>query len=900
MPHLPGTRVGAYELIALLGAGGMGEVYRARDTRLQREVAIKVLPEIFAADPDRLARFAREAQVLATLNHAHIGQIYGIEESNDVRALVMELVEGETLADRIVRRPIPFDEALPIARQIADALEAAHDKGIIHRDLKPANIKLTSDAQVKVLDFGLAKLSDPNASINPSRGQRDSIALTTTSPAVMTHVGVLLGTAAYMSPEQARGRPVDKRTDVWAFGCVLFEMLTGRRAFEGDEVVDTLANVLTREPGWEALPATIPDPVQNLLRGCLEKDRAARVGDAAVMRYVLNGPESQVRTSRDATAKTSRAAVVGWAAAGILLAVSAVLAAIYYRQPPMDVPLLTSAVALPEGTDANGEIALSPDGQRLAFSAAKAGEASQLWVRSLGTAATQPLSGTAGAHFPFWSPDSRSIGFFADQKVKRIDVAGGPAVTIADAQNGRGASWSPSGVIVFNPVQNAPLMVVSDRGGGARRLTTLRPGENSHRLPWFLPDGQHFLYSATKGPNTSRSTLHIGDLQSTDDIALGDAESNAIYVSTSGAGQLLFMRQTTLMAQPFDTARLATTGPAAALVEDVRRILVSAYGQFTAAGPLLLYRGGGIPSQSLVWVDRNNMPRATLGDAAAIGGIELSPDGARAAVELVDPATSNADIWIVDVAKQIRTRLTFDPGEDCCAIWSADGQRIVFSSNRTGRRQLYVKPADGSGEDSLLYTSDVDKTPASWASSGRALLFRSFRASTDTLNTRSNTVMLALPLRPDGFVAGRPVPFPAENVTVTTARFSPDGRWVAYASADSGRLEVYLSPFPGPGGRFQVSADGGSFPRWRHDGREIFFLGSNAHVMAADVTTHERSAETGTPRQLVRIVAAPVGGGYAYDVAPDGQRFLVISDVTNRPQEPVTLVQGWPAMLRRN
>ena len=680
-----GHPLGVYEVVGLIGAGGMGEVYRARDTRLDRHVAIKVLPDAFRADAERAARFEREAKLLATLNHPNIAGIYGLEDSQGEQCIVMELVEGETLADRIARGPIPVAEALEIAKQIADALEAAHEKGIIHRDLKPANVKLTPDDQVKVLDFGLAKAFGLDAAHVSPDGLTNSPTLT--SPIAATGVGVLLGTAAYMAPEQAKGRAVDKRGDVWAFGCVLYEMLTGQRAFTGEDVSDTLASVLRGEPQWSALGPAVPERIRVLLRRCLAKERKARIPDISVARYLLE----EIAGTLAEPAQPVRAPVPAsrWIAAAMSAAVASaaiVLLAIYYlgrvdsTVRPVRFAIQVEPGPLDVGSTENPAtppIAVSPDGSIVAFVATTRGTRSRLWIRPLDTLEARELSGTDGASSPFWSPDSRFIGFFADGKLKRIDVNGGPSLPLCDAPQQRGGAWSPEGFIIFGSIGKG-LQKVPEAGGVPTALTTLAEGELVHSQPVFLPDGRHFFYRAL-GP-VAGGPVYVASIDSGDRKMLIErpAASNVAYAS----GHLLFLRETTLMAQPFDVGTQTLTGEPVPVAADIRTFITPPVGIFSVSqtGVLVYQTGSSASVGDLTWFDRKGKPLGTVGEPAAYGDVELSPDDKRVAVSIFDPSQRSRDIWLIDVARGSRQKFTFGATDEQNASWSSDG-----TSSRTTR-----------------------------------------------------------------------------------------------------------------------------------------------------------------------------------------------------------------------
>jgi hypothetical protein len=676
-----GDCFGAYEVIGLLGVGGMGEVYRARDTRLKRDVALKVLPEGLAHDAERLARFQREAELLASLNHPNIAAILGLEEADGIQGLVLEIVEGETLAERIVRGPIPVAEALPIARQIAEALEAAHEHGVIHRDLKPANIKLRDDATVKVLDFGLAKaLHGELAAADLSQSPTLSLAA--------TRMGVILGTAAYMSPEQARGKAVDRRTDLWAFGCVLYEMLSGVQAFRGEDVTEILAAVVMKEPAFDALPADTPQPIRTLLHRCLRKDRRDRLSDAGTARIeikeALSAPAAAQPVTIPAHARRLTSARVAWSVTGMAILAASFMAFPYVRVGPESTPAVRFFVSPPDAWSvavaststgaAQVPLAVAPDGRRIAFVSMSGNGTTQIWVRSLDTLAARPLAGTEGANSPFWSPDGRFLGFFADGKLKKVDIVGGPPITLSDAPDGRGGSWNQEGVILFSP-GTGPLQKVSAAGGSPSAATVLGSGEVRHNRPYFLPDGRNFFHYTTG----SNAGIYLASLDSPEHTSLPlNADAMPVIYSQ---GHLLFLREETLMAQPFDLAARELTGEAFPIAEQIQITGGgSPYSGVFSASPngVLAYRTGTGPAGTeLRWFDRAGKPIGVAGDSAAYRDIRLSPDGKQAVVELPDQS-GQIDLWVYDVTRRVRTRFTFDPAFDTNPVWSPDGSRIAF------------------------------------------------------------------------------------------------------------------------------------------------------------------------------------------------------------------------------
>jgi Tol biopolymer transport system component len=878
-----GNRLGPYEIQAPLGAGGMGEVYRGRDTNLNRDVALKVLPGLFAADPDRLARFKREAQVLASLNHPNIGAIYGLEEFPSWRALVLELVEGPTLADRISAGPIPLDEALAIARQITDALAAAHEKGIIHRDLKPANVKLRPDGTVKVLDFGLAKALEPGP-VSADTPQSATI----TSPA-MTQAGVILGTAAYMSPEQARGRPADKRSDVWAFGCVLFEMLGGRRAFAGEDVAEMLAHVLTHEPRWSLLPPATPPAIRRLLRRCLERDRSRRLADIADARLEIDERDGEANAGVPARPVARLRRWLPWAVAtGALLLSMLAFAALYSRRAPIGTPAATRfLIDPPPKTELRGTFAVSPDGRSVALRGVTDGKV-LLWVRALESLAARPLAGTEEAGWPFWSPDSRFIGFFADGKLKKVAATGGPAQTLCDATDARGGSWNADGVILIAPRPLDVLYRVSSAGGTPTPLTKLDPsrGELGHHYPYFLPDGRHFLYLATCS-QPELEGIHVGSLDSRETKLLVKTHSSGAYAPP---GYLLFLRDRTLMAQKFDADRLVIAGDPFPVAEEVDRIGPVRLANFSVSRTgVLVSRSGSSEATQLTWFDRQGEQLGTVGPIANYSVPWLSPDEHRITFSFA-AREGDSDIWLIDVARGTPTRFTFDPSPDLSPVWSPDGGRILFTSLRDGHGNLYQRAASGGGADEVLVQSDFSKMPNDWSADGKFILYQE-------LNPGTSNDLWIFP------VAGgqKQLPFLKTPFDERQGRFSPNGRWIAYASNESGPWQVYVRSFPDSGGKWQVSTNGGGQPQWRRDGRELFYVSADRKLMAVEVNGNGPTFEAGTPKELfvLRIQAIGLPGPRNYYAASkDGQRFLVVKVPGDPTGSPTAVVLNWTADLK--
>ncbi len=869
----------------------MGEVYRARDTKLGRDVALKILPPAFAGDADRIARFRREAQVLASLNHTSIAAIYGLEDADGTSALVLELVEGPTLADRLARGAVPLSEALGIARAIADALEAAHEKGVVHRDLKPANIKITPDGQVKVLDFGLAKMLE-------SDGASSSISMSPTLSIHATNAGVILGTAAYMSPEQARGKPVDRRADIWAFGCVLYEMLTASRAFAGEDVTDTIAAIVRDVPEWSRLPADVPPAIRQLLRRCLEKDPKERLPSIGSARLEIKDvmASSSISVASAAAAPPARAArtkTVAWIAAAVVMLVAAGAAAWALRGTPVEAPVYRASLLPPDkapwavATPAT-RFAVSPDGRRLAFLAAGADGITRIWVRQLDALIAQPLSGTEGVLYAFWSYDSRRLAFGGGGKLKVIDASGGPSIAIADGASNNGGSWRPDDTILFVPQPNGGIFRINAAGGTLTRVTKPDQAdlEGNHWQPFFLPDGRHFLYHLTVSKSQPTGGVYVAAIDG--DITpklLLKGGSNAQYA----LGYVVFLRDSTLMAQRFDTDRLELTGDAVPIAEQIQTGGgTGRTGAFSVSrtGVLVYQVGEGGQASRLKWYDRSGKEMGTLGEFGDYGDVELSPDGSRLAVSLLDPSVRTRDVWVFDVKRALRTRFTFEPGDEVGAIWAPDGSKLVFSSRTSGALDLVQKPATGSGRNEMVLADGANNLASSWSPDGRSILFSAAGAGSTDLWT------LPIP------GAAKPKALVRTPALQTSGRYSPDGRWVAYSSNESGRAEIFVGPASGQAGKWQVSTAGGTFPRWRGDSKELFYLGPDNRIMAAQVSGQPSGFEVGAVQALFEIRPKPAQR-YAYDVSRDGQRFLVNVSESNPAPEPLTLVVNWTSALRR-
>ncbi len=883
MSLAPGTRLGPYQVVSTLGAGGMGEVYRARDSKLNRDVAIKVLLPSVANDPDRLARFSREAQVLASLNHPNIAAIYGLEEAPaadgraDARphfALVMELVEGPTLADRIAAGAIPIDEALSIAKQMAEALEAAHEQGIIHRDLKPANVKVRPDGTVKVLDFGLAKALAP-AGASATAEHSPTISMHATQP------GIILGTAAYMSPEQAAGKPVDKRSDLWAFGVVLVEMLTGKPVFTGETVSHVLAAVLRAEPDWTRLPADTPASIRRLLRRCLEKDPKKRLSAMADARLELGERDDVVVAAAPPSPKwrIAVALVVGIALGAGLLPLALPL----LRPTPVHQMSRVSMMA-PKGVRLKpdpAESAISPDGRLIVFTAVDAGKGTQLWIRPLEALEAHPLAGAEHGILPFWSPDSRYVAFFADGKLKKVPASGGTVEVICDAPFARGGSWGTADVIVFAPTASGPLMRVSTGGGEPKPVTALDAalGETGHRFPSFLPDGRHFLFAAL--PQKGRNfPLYVASLDGGAPQLVTSAQSSAVY---SPPGYLLFASKDVLMAQPFDLGRLQVTGEPVAVsaAPDFQEFLASRIASVSDLGALA-FLGDRPADTKLQWFDRMGRQAGTLEvPEGRYWEMEFSPDGRRVVVRR-DVTVHESDLWIVDVDRAAVSRFTSAPGQDLQPVWSPDGRRVIFSSHRNGPRDFFIKPVNGAAPEESLYASKDDfKDPTSWSPDGKSLVF-------NQIDPQSNLDLWILPLDGDR----KPTLYLRTPFSELFGAISPDGRWLAYSSDESGRFEIYVDSFPTPRNKYKVTDGGGDRAVWRQDGRELAVVigqyGDMRSVLLADVQSGAEFRAS-APRQLLSLPAGTTG----FAPTPDFQRFLVSIPVAETRTSSITLMLDW-------
>ena len=873
MSLVPGTRLGPYEITAQIGVGGMGEVYRATDTNLKRAVAIKVLPGAVASDAERLARFQREAEVLASLNHPNIASIYGLERADGTTALVMELVEGETIADHIARGPMSLSDALPIARQITEALEAAHEQGIIHRDLKPANIKVRGDGVVKVLDFGLAKLVE-----SPSVGSDATVSPTITSPALMTGVGVLLGTAAYMSPEQVKGQNADKRSDIWAFGCVVYEMLTGRRAFDGQHVADTLGAVMHKPIDWSSMPAKTPAHIGLTLERCLERDPKRRFRDIADVQLALAGAFESPAPVRAISPVASRRFRVQVAAALIAaMGVSVVLTWLLTRPPSVEPQPLRFTIpqqpAVVSETAGRASIPISPDGRFIAFIANRITGPQQVWVHDFEVNDSHPLPGTEGATDMFWSPDSRFIGFFAGGEIKKTVATGGSIQRVAPALNATGGAWSKDDFIIFGRF-NGGLMRVSANGGSPQPAVELdrSRGETGQIWPLLLPDRRRVVYLSLTG--TGRE-IAIASLDSRESRSLARGESRAFYVPR---GYLVYQTGAVFVARPFDANRGEFSGDPSPIGEDIRSFTNGNTAFSVSDAGVLAFRSGSLDASEMIWHDRSGRQMSTLGEPGPYRQLSISPDDKRIAVHLPSLA-GGAEIWLVDAQRGapfrfITDRLASSP------VWSPAGRELAYM--RFGSNEIFRKPIDGVGESRLVAVPGVTVIE-DWSRDG--YLAYLYDAGIWAVSLTGN---------------GKPFQVVASGSGIDEPQFSPNARWLAFNSSDMGRSEVYVVPFPGPGAPVRVSLNGGVQPKWRADGNELFFLAPDGMLMAVNMTMANTSIVPGVPQSLFPTgLTPPLSHVDQYAVTGDARRFLVLRPVKGSSLPPVTVVFNWPVLPKR-
>jgi Tol biopolymer transport system component len=877
----------------------MGEVYKAKDTRLERTVAVKVLPSHLSSSPETRQRFEREAKTISQLSHPHICALHDVGSQDGVEYLVMELLEGETLAARLAKGALPLEQTLRFGQEISDALDKAHRQGIVHRDLKPGNVMLTKSG-VKLLDFGLAKAMAPAA----AKGSLTSLP----TQQGLTQEGTILGTFQYMAPEQLEGKEADARTDIFALGATLYEMATGKKAFSGATQASLIGAILHKEPPPISTSEPMSPPaLDRIVKACLAKDAEDRFQTAHDVRlqlqWIAEGG-SVVGLPAPVAARRKSRERIAWALAALASVAALGLAAFvltHRREPPR---MIQSTILPPEKSAFffdDGPMALSPDGARLAFVAPAPDGKNLLWVRPLNGMTAQPLAGTEGATYPFWSPDSRFLGFFAGGKLKKIDASGGPAQVLCDAQAGRGGTWSREGVIVFTPSTRDPLFRVSAAGGAAAPLTAFDTSkrEFSHRLPFFLPDARHFLYLAFAVQSVGQKdpdAIYAGSLDSKGRTLVERVRSNAVYVprmAGSADGHLLFVRDRSLLAQAFDTKNLRFEGDAVPVAGAITSLANYGFAVFTASenGLLAYQSGGGSSLSKLTWFDRGGKELETVGEPADYGHPRLSHDNRKIAVDMVDPSTGLTDVWVIDVSRRTSTRLTFGPMNNSQPIWSPDDVRVVFGSNRTGMPNLFVKSSTGTGNDEPFLVDETGaKQPSDWSADGRFVAFHA----------------LAIPGKTSWDVwtfsvsDTKPAVFVSTTAAEIQGNFSPDGRWLAYVSDESGKQEVYVQPFPSSGGKWQISTAGGREPVWSRDSKEIFYVTPDPSnkLMAVDVKTSP-GFEAGAPRVLFETHLKSGPGGRRFDVSADGKRFLLNVPVGEFKSYPITLVQYWAAELKK-
>ena len=886
----PGTQLGSYRIVAQLGAGGMGEVYRATDTRLGRDVALKVLPPHLAGFADSRERFEREAKVISSLSHPNICTLFDIGTQDDTTYLVMELLEGEPLSARLEKGPLKLDEVLKYGAQVADALDKAHRKGIVHRDLKPANLMLTKGG-VKVLDFGVAKLTEGRPGTTTGTGILPTVAPTRTTP--LTMQGAIVGTMQYMAPEQLEGKPVDHRADIFSLGAVLFEMVTGKRAFEGASQASVIAAVLEREPRpVSEITAGTPPSLDRTVGRCLHKDPDERWQSAIDIKSDLEWIQQQSGTARTA-ARASAVARRSGARGAITAALAAIgivaafgLGWMMNRSEAPPARLLRASLVISSGTTLdsdNASIALSPDGTMLVYAGRERGGAGGLFLRPLDSLTAQPLAGTAGATYPFWSPDGRQIGFFADRKLKRIPSTGGAVQTICDAEDGRGASWGADGTIVFSPRPRAGLNSVPAAGGTVTSLTTLEEGAFTHRNPHFLPDGKRVLFFSGSNAGDPINGIHSLDLASRKIERVLAVDSEGIPLDS---GHLVFVRDGNLMAQKLDLASLALSGEAVPIAENVQFNTFRYTGTYTVSSAgLLLFQTGAIQGDNqLTWYDEKGNKAGTVGEPASFWlPMQISPDGRRAAAT-IRHSDGGSDVWMYDLTRGIGTRFTMGENKNSLVpLWSPDGRQLVYIDGAGG---LYGKAVDGSTPERLIFQEDSSLIPVDWSPDGSRIIYSTQQSAKTGTDLRIVTLT----------GEAKASPYLEGTANEEWAVFSPDGRWVAYISDESGRSEVYVQSFPAGGGKYQVSATGATWVEWTGTGKEIYFGDSDGKFYAVPVTARGAGLEIDAPRPLFEgKEVAVVTGAFT----PDGTRYLGAAQLSGDVGPVLTLVTNWASMLQR-
>ncbi len=895
MTLAPGFRLGPYEILAAIGAGGMGEVYKARDSRLERTVAVKVLPQHLSASPELRQRFEREAKAISQISHPHICALYDVNREGETEYLVMEYLEGESLADRLGKGPLPLEQTLKFGIEMADALDKAHRQGIVHRDLKPGNVMLTT-AGVKLLDFGLAKFQAAGRDAATSSVSRLATEMQASQP--LTERGTVLGTFQYMAPEQLEGKEADARSDIFAFGAVLYEMATGKKAFSGKSQASLIGSILRDDPQTisEIAPMT-PPAFNRVVKTCLAKDpedRFQTAHDAKLqLEWVAEGG-SQAGVAAPVVARRKNREKLAWAFAAVAVLAAGLATVGYLRRAPAETFRVRSFLLAPEKSDFElagingGSLTISPDGRLTTFAAKGPDGKLLLWLRSLGDLAAKPIPATDGATYPFWSPDSRFLAFFAGGKLKKVDISGSPPLDLCDAPNGRSGGWNRDGVILFSPDTTTSLYRVSAAGGPATPATRLDPAraETTHRWATFLPDGKHFLYMAGshgQGTKSESNAIFVGALGSTEKELLLQARSNVAYAS----GYLLYMRERVLLAQRFDADSRRFTGDPVPLAEGVHYDTGFFRGVFSVSERgLLVYGAGAADTKSrLRWFDRAGKPIGEpIGEPADYQGLAVAPDGSRIAAAILDPGTGTPDIWVFD-ARGVRSRLTFGTPATL-PVWSPDGARIAYAkAEKQIQSGVYVKSASGGGQDEAVFHFDGQASPTDWSLDGRFLALDVLKPGAKTKGD-----IWILPLSGDR----KAFPFVATEFDENGAGFSPDGRWVSYVSSESGKTELYVVPFPGPGGKWQISTGGANGGGWTKGGKEIFYVNADLNLVSVEVKAGTSGLEIGSPRVLFSISGWANGA-----IAPDGQRFLgaILPEGGEKPR--VALVANWTAGLAR-
>ena len=904
MPLAAGAKLGPYEIQSPLGAGGMGEVYRARDTRLDRTVAIKILPAHLSSSAELKARFDREARAISSLNHRHICHLYDVGAQDGTDYLVMEYVQGETLGDRLLKGPVPLKQALEFGIQITEALAAAHRAGILHRDLKPQNVMLTA-AGAKLLDFGLAKTSPAilgtSAAVSGMTPSTPTMTVAElSSPAQpLTRQGTVMGTFQYMAPEVLQGAEADPRSDIFSLGCVLYEMITGRRAFEGKSQLSVLTGILEKDPGpvSQILP-TSPASLDHAIKTCLEKNPEERFQTAQDVRLQLKwiaegGAQSPIAAS---PAKSTRLVWIVWIVAAAALLLALVAAAAYVNLSSRSGPVVISSILPPEGSafvtmaPASGPAVISPDGTHVAFVARDEKGKTLLYVRALDSTVPQVLPDTDDAMYPFWSWDARDLGFFAVGKLKRIPISGGPPQTICDASNGRGGTWNKDGVILFTPTVASPIFRVSASGGTPEPASKLDASgiSDSQRWPQFLPDGKQFLFWARNSLGQGEQQELLGTLGSLQTRLVLKTAMAARY----SAGYLLFLRDQTLLAQPFNLSRMELTGEPQPVAEHVTLNGATNVPEFSSSetGTLVYHAGDAAGAWDLIWFTRDGKTAGAIAQEDRYYYPALSPDGDRLAVSLFNGTQGIANIWILDLKRGTKSRLTFNSGFQLSSLWSHDGKTLYYAADAKGARHIYSRPADGSGsEETVLETPGIFESPQSFSPDGRYLVF-----VREPMNLHGNFAIWALPM----FGDRKPFPIVDNAFNDFNPTLSPAGKWLAYQNNESGRSEIYLTPFPAGGAKWQVSTGGGVDPRWRGDGKELYFLDPTDSLMAVDVDSSGPAPRLGIPHMLFQAVGVQRQVG-TYVVTPDGKKFLVNRGSAKQGTEPITLIQNWPAELKK-